>query len=191
VKLSSERAEYLTLTPVVVRDMAIRELIEMMLGVAGKDAARIRELLRRGSLVKGASRFRWEGWDADPSAIASLLATFPDADPSRPFTPAHCVRAVLKGPACRIEIARDTGSERRLLRRRSFWDVLMEIAAAGNFRYVDYSYGERADSYEGPLSLAGAARLRQGARLLRYSSLEGQVRNAALESLELLVARED
>jgi len=56
VKLSSEAAESISITPVVVREMPVRELVEYMLGVTGKDEARIRELLLRGSLVSGASR---------------------------------------------------------------------------------------------------------------------------------------
>ena len=64
VKLSSEAAESISITPVVVQEMPVGELVEYMLGVTGKDEARIRELLLRGSLVSGASRFRWTGWDA-------------------------------------------------------------------------------------------------------------------------------
>ena len=42
-------------------EMPMRELVEHMLGVTGKDEARVRELLLRGTLVSGASRFRWTG----------------------------------------------------------------------------------------------------------------------------------
>ena len=189
VKLSSEAAEYLAMTPVVARDMPLRELVELMLGVTGKDPARIHDLLLRGSLVSGASRFRWQGWEADRAALEALLATFPDPQPGRPFGAGHCVRAVLKGPACRIEIAREPGSRRRLLRRTSFWDLLMEIAAASGPAYRDYSYGERADRYSAAVSAPNAARLRQGAALLSYSRLEQQVRGAAFEEIELYVAR--
>ncbi|HEY1339869.1 MAG TPA: hypothetical protein VGF59_20290 [Bryobacteraceae bacterium] len=78
VKLSSEAAEAIALTPVVVQEMPVRELIEHMLGITGKDEARIRELLLRGTLVSGASRFRWAGWEADAEGLRALLATFPD-----------------------------------------------------------------------------------------------------------------
>ena len=64
----------------------------------GKDEGRVRELLLRGTLVSGASRFRWAGWEADPQALLDLLATFPDPEPARPFTPDRCVRAILRGP---------------------------------------------------------------------------------------------
>ena len=59
VKLSSEAAESISITPVVLRDIPIRELIEHMIGITGKDEARVHELLLRGTLVSGASRFRW------------------------------------------------------------------------------------------------------------------------------------
>ena len=59
VKLSSEAAEGISITPVVVQEIGTRELVEYMLGLTGKDEARVRELLLRGTLVSGASRFRW------------------------------------------------------------------------------------------------------------------------------------
>ena len=51
VKLSSEAAEAITISPVVVQDLPIRELLEHMLAVTGKDEARIREFLQ--------TRVRW------------------------------------------------------------------------------------------------------------------------------------
>ena len=114
VKLSSEAAESITITPVVVRDIPARELVEYMLGVTGKDVARVHELLLRGTLVSGASRFRWTGWDADLDSIHGLLETFPDPDPARPFDAAQCVRAVLRGPSRRIEWPRWIGIRKRL-----------------------------------------------------------------------------
>ena len=52
VKLSSEAAEAISVTPVVVQEFALRDLIELMLGMAGKDEARIRELLLRGQPIE-------------------------------------------------------------------------------------------------------------------------------------------
>src|ERR1039458_10297556 len=86
VKLSSEEAGAISLTPVVVQQLPVRDLVEHLLGVTGKDGPRIRDLLRRGTLVSGASRFRWAGWEADSESVMELLASFPDADPSRPFS---------------------------------------------------------------------------------------------------------
>jgi hypothetical protein len=118
-----------------------------MLGVTGKDAARIAELILRGSLVSGASRFRWTGWQTDPESIRELLATFPDPDPTRPFAASGCVKAILRGGRSPIEIPRDAVSRKTLFQRQTFWDLLMQVVTAGKVDYSGYSYRERADRY--------------------------------------------
>lgn len=190
VKLSSEEAGSISITAVVVRVMPVWELVELMLGVTGKDPRRVHELLLRGTLVSGASRFRWTGWDADVAALESLLADFPEAEPGRPFSGERAIRAVLRGPVCRIDITREAGVLRRLLHHGSFWAVLMELAAAGAPRYVEYSYRLHADCYRMELTRAAAGALREHAGDLKYSALEAQVRNAVLESIDFYVARE-
>src|SRR5437660_104813 len=107
VKLSSEAAEAIAMTPVVVQELPIRELIDHMLGVTGKDVPRIREVLLRGTMVAGASRFRWSGWPVDEEALVELLATFPAADPRRSFAAARCVRVILRGGRAPIDLRRD------------------------------------------------------------------------------------
>jgi hypothetical protein len=189
VKLSSEVAESISITPVVVRDIPIRELIEHMIGITGKDESRLHDLLLRGTLVSGASRFRWTGWDADPEAIREALASFPDPDPERRFAPELCIRAALRGPGRRIEIPREIGQRKPLFRRSSFWDTLMGVAASSELRYVDYVYRERADCYSATLSLAALERLRESARLVKYSTLQQQILHTNLESVDLFVAR--
>ena len=189
VKLSSEAADSISITPVVIREIPMRELIEQMLGVTGKDPARLHELLLRGTLVSGASRFRWAGWDADSEAIQSVLATFPDPDPLRPFSPERCVRAALRAPGRRIEIPREVGQRKPLFRRASFWDTLMGVASSSETRYIDYSYRERADCYSGALSLAGLERLRASAGLVKYTTLQQQIRQINLETVDLFVTR--
>lgn len=189
VKLSSEVAESISITPVVVRDIPIRELIEHMIGITGKDEARLHDLLLRGTLVSGASRFRWTGWDADREAIREALTTFPDPDPDRRFAPELCIRAALRGPGRRIEIPREIGQRKPLFRRTSFWDTLMGVAASSEVRYVDYVYRERADCYTAALSVAALDRLRESARLVKYSTLQQQILHTNLESVDLFVAR--
>ena len=130
VKISSEAAEYLSLSPVAVEQMPLVELVELILGASGKSLTRVCDVLRRGVLVAGASRFRWQGWDPDAESIRRLLEAFPDSDPSRAFRQDQCVRVALCGARCRIEITREAGAARRWLRRRSFWDALMNVATA-------------------------------------------------------------
>ena len=135
VKLSSEAAESISLTPVVVQEMPVRELVEHMLGVTGKDEARIRELLLRGTLVSGASRFRWAGWEARCEDLRELLATFPDPDPARAVR-RGALRA--RDPARRPAGDRDPARGRRRARdcssARRFWDLLMEVIVRGSAR---------------------------------------------------------
>jgi hypothetical protein len=189
VKLSSEAAESISLTPVVVQEIPIRELIEHMLGVVGKDEPRIREILQRGTLVSGASRFRWTGWSAEPDAIQQILATFPNAEPSRPFAPERCVRAVLRGGRQAIEIRREAAVRKGLFRRETFWDVLMSVIAAGQPAYAGYSYRERADRYLRELTQAEAERLRAGSEAVQFSTLREQIRSLAFVQAELYVTR--
>src|ERR1041384_8360341 len=121
VKLSSEAAESIALTPVVVQELPVRELVEHMLGTTGKDEPRIREILLRGSMVSGASRFRWAGWEADPSGLRELLGTFPDPDPQRVYAAERCIRAVLRGGRQAIEVTREAGQRKSLFQRGAFW----------------------------------------------------------------------
>ena len=189
VKLSSEAAEGISITPVVAREMPLRELVEYMLGVTGKDEGRVRELLLRGTLVSGASRFRWAGWEADPQALLDLLATFPDPEPARPFTPDRCVRAILRGGRQAIEIPRAAGMRKPLLKRSTFWKVLMEVIETGDSRYLTYSYKDHADIYQTGLSLPGVERLRSSARLVTYTSLRDRIGSEAFTSADLYVER--
>ena len=130
VKLSSEAAESISITPVVVQEMPVRELVEYMLGVTGKDEARIRELLLRGTLVSGASRFRWAGWDVDLDGSARTARHLPR---SRPLAQLRRRALHARDPARRPPAHRDHARSRQrkgLFQRESFWDVLMKVIAA-------------------------------------------------------------
>ncbi|HYW41392.1 MAG TPA: hypothetical protein VE959_00965 [Bryobacteraceae bacterium] len=187
VKLSSETAESISLTPVVVQELAVRDLVEHMLGVTGKDEPRIREILLRGTMVSGASRFRWSGWKAEPEAVQQLLATFPDPDPSRPFAAERCVRAILRGGRQAIDIPKEAASHKGLFRRETFWDVLMGVITGP--AYAGYSYRDRADRYVREFTPAESGRVRAGADGVRYSTLRDQIRTVAFAQAELYVTR--
>ncbi|MDR3703026.1 MAG: hypothetical protein P4L56_25495 [Candidatus Sulfopaludibacter sp.] len=189
VKLSSEAAESISLTPVVVQEMPVRDLVEHMLGVTGKDEARIRELLLRGSLVSGASRFRWAGWEQDLESLRPLLATFPDPDPQRPFASAACVKVILRGGRTAIEIPREAVAQKSLFQRRTFWDQLMLVVGEGAIAYAGYSYRERADRYTRPITVAETERIRAASESVKYSTLRDQIRTAAFLAAELHASR--
>ena len=191
VKLSSEAAESISLTPVVVQEMPMRELVEHMLGVTGKDEARIRELLLRGSLVSGASRFRWAGWDAGPARSARTaghVSRIPT--PRAAFAAARCTRATLRGGRQAIEISREAGTRKGLFQRESFWDVLMKVIAGRDPVYAGYSYRERADRYLREFTRDELGQLRAASGLVRYSTLSDQIRTLAFTQAELYVKRE-
>ncbi len=194
VKLSSEAAEGISITQVVVQDLPLRDLVEHMLGITGKNEARVRELLLRGTLVSGASRFRWTGWEAELDGLRELLATYPGDDPARPFASARCLRAVLRGGRQAIYIPREAGARKPPLlkkwpRKASFWDVLMDLAAAGEIRYLHYSYKDRADCYRFDMPLAAAEKLRAAGEVVKYTSLREQIRSAGFVWAELFVER--
>ena len=189
VKLSSEVAEAISITPVVLQELPVRELVEHLLGVAGKDEPRIREMLLRGILVSGASRFRWAGWDADLDSLRELLATFPDPDPSRPFAAERCVRAILRGGRHAIEIPREAAARKPVFQRETFWDRLMEVIGASGPAYSGYSYRDRADRYVCEFTHGETERVRVAAAAVRYSALRDQIRSVGFAAAELYVTR--
>lgn len=189
VKLSSEAAEAIAMTPVIVQELPVRELIEHMLGVVGKDLGRMREILLRGTMVAGASRFRWAGWPVDEDDLRSLLATFPDADPAQTFAPDRCIRLFLRGGRQPVEIRRETVARKGLFQRETFWDVLMGIAEAAPLTYVGYSYRERADRFQRDLTVEETNRLRAAVDSVKYSTLRDQIRTVAFTSVEVIATR--
>jgi hypothetical protein len=189
VKLSSEAAEAIAMTPVIVQELPIRELIEHMLGVVGKDLGRMREILLRGTMVAGATRFRWVGWPVDDDDLRALLATFPDADPAQTFAADRCIRLVLRGGRQPVEIRPDAVGRKGLFQRATFWDTLMEIAAAAPLSYLGYSYRDRADRFQRNLSIDETSRLRAAADSVKYSTLRDQIRTVAFTSIEVVATR--
>lgn len=189
VKLSTEAADAISLTPVIAQEMRFRELFDVILALTGKQPARIRDLIERGTIVSGASRFRWQGWSADLGDIERLLTTFPDPDPSRAFNATACVKAILRTQLSSIEIPREVGSRRMFLRRSSFWDALMTMAGTTTPAYVEYSYRERADRYRVTLGLPERGALVDSTKLLAYSTLVTQISRISVDTVELLTTR--
>ncbi|MCE5306652.1 MAG: hypothetical protein LLG20_03325 [Acidobacteriales bacterium] len=189
VKISSEAAGYISITQVVVQQMPLIELVETILGVTGKHTERVRETLRLGVLVAGGARYRWQGWEEDAGSIRGLLEAFPDSDPSRAFREDLCLRAVLSGPRCRVEIPRKIAAARPLLRGRSFWDALMAMAGAAQPHYVEYSYRQKADCFHVDLDRGMNAVLLEAAKLLCHRGLRVRVASGDFDRIELHAAR--
>jgi hypothetical protein len=190
VKLSSEQAGALTITPVVSQEMSFRELLDQIVAATGKDLDRILRILRAGELTSGATRYRWAGWEAERGEIAAELAFFPEADPARAFEPQLAVKAVFQDPlGARVEFPQEAGLRKRLLGRRSFWDSLIEILAGEQALYVEYSYKEKADCYRVRLSQAAAAEIRNHAGKIAYKALAQKIKLSTFEAVDIYVPR--
>jgi hypothetical protein len=163
VRYTEEEAEYLSLRPVVRQTFRIAELVDMILSVTGKDAKRIAQILRAGSVLYHGYRYWWAGFEIEDGDLSALLAAYPEADPRRPFDPAACTAAVFESsgspPRHSAEIPRAAASRRAWLRFHSFWDDLAVIANAHTPAYREYSYARRADLFVTEVTAEIAARV--------------------------------
>lgn len=187
VKLSSESAGYIAMTPVVLQEFSFSEFLEQLLGATGKDAVRVSELLRRGSLVAGASRFRWDPLQIPPDELQPWLERLPGPEPMRAFRASDCVRVVLCGPSTRLEVTREMAEPRRLFQPQSYWNALLAEATAP--QYVTYHYRERSDQFRLALDGAAIARLKNAAHLLKFDGIRKLVASAAFDAIEFYVVR--
>ncbi|WP_321473545.1 hypothetical protein [uncultured Paludibaculum sp.] len=188
VKLSSEAAEYVSLTPVVVQTLPFAELMHHVASAAGPDPVRVREILKRGTLVSGASRFRWEGWLCEEADAEAAVALLPKPEPGRRLDPICCLKATLASSTSRVDISREAAMPRRFLRRRSYWQCLLE--ASGEARYLTYSYRDRADHYRVDLVAEACERLRNDSALLKFDGLAKQIRMREFDHIHWVVGRE-
>jgi hypothetical protein len=189
VKYTEEEAEYLSMRPLVRQTFRAPELVDMIVQVAGKDAARVQQILRAGTIVFHSFRYWWQGFDPDAAALTEILAQYPDAEPSRSFRSADCVEVILESsgspPRHSLRISKESATKasplqkiaRALRNKPSFWQVLMNLAEEAHPRYREYSYTRRADLYSIALSPAQIARLAHEAahhapRALRAELLE-------------------
>ena len=189
VKISSEAAGYVSFTPVARQELEVSELVERILGVTGKRPSRVRDILSRGSFVSGSSRYRWEPFEAGSGELGAVLDRFPDEQPGRPFDSAKCTMVAFQGRRGSLELLSETASKRRLFKKTSFWEVLMETFAKSSPVYGRYSYTDQADVYQVTLSLEILQTLLAETKLLKYASIAQELRFLEPESAELFVKR--
>ena len=187
VKLSSEAAEFVALTPVVVREMPFSELLEHVVSATGPDAARVGDILKRGSLVSGATRFRWQGWAPDVEDLYAAIAALPQPEPSRPFAIERCQRVLLIASTTRVELGKDAAEQRRLFKQRCYWQCLMEEAVSPE--YVAYLYKDHADHYRVQLTTEQRERLKAGAALLKFDAVAKHIQRTPFDRMDLIVTR--
>jgi hypothetical protein len=161
VRFTEEDAEYLNVRPVRRQTFRFDQLIDMILSVTGKDAARVQQILRSGTIVYHFYRYWWSALDVVAADLAVILARFPDADSARAFRPDECITILLEGVATNlrepVELPREVAERHRLLRRRSAWTILLDVAREHPPQYQSYSYSRRADLFQLPLAPEQAA----------------------------------
>jgi len=135
----------------------------MVVSIAGKDPARVQQILRSGTAVYHGYRYWWDGITAEASEIAALLISFPDDEPSRPFEPSKATAVLLEiggGTQCHVvEILRGEALEKKFLGKFSPWQVLLRTAASHTARYEKYSHARRADLFRISLPYSDAQQL--------------------------------
>jgi hypothetical protein len=167
MRFTEEDAGYVTVRPVVKQMFRLAELADMVVSVTGKNISRVQQIFRTGTVVYNGYRYWWEGFASSENEVAGLLAAFPDDDPARLFNPAQVASVSLEigGGAQRslVGITRQEASAKKLLHRRSPWEILFAATAKDAApRYERYSHADRADVYRVHLSSeAASALLRQ------------------------------
>jgi len=176
VRYTDEEAGYVTVRPIVRQTFRLDELLDMILSVTGKDAARVRQILHSGTIVYHFFRYSWTGFDADESELTAALSRFPDADPARAFAPDQCTVAIFESgganPRHLMELPRAAGSKRRMFRGQSFWDSLLNMAGNEKVSYHGYSYGRRADLYRLDLASEISEQIAEVAKRLAPRNLQ-------------------
>jgi hypothetical protein len=151
IRFVEDDAGYVSMRPVVKQRFRLSELTDMVVSVVGKDAGRVQQIFRTGTVLYNGYRYWWDSLAADFPEIELLLLPFPDDDPSIPFDPSRATAALLEigGGAQRnlLEIAANEASEKKLFAKNSPWDVLTQFAAANPPRYERYAHARRADLF--------------------------------------------
>jgi hypothetical protein len=151
LRYTEEDAGFISVHPVIKQTFQLHELVDMVVSVAGKDAVRVQQIFRSGTVVYNGYRYWWDALPADREEIARLLIPFPEDDPSRPFEPEQAIAVLLEigGGAQRtvVEISRQDAVAKKLFAKYSPWDVLTAFASGKTARYEKYAHARRADLF--------------------------------------------
>ncbi len=192
VKFTEEEADHVSVRPVKRQTFRLRELVDMVLSVTGRDAVRVQQILRTGTVVYHFYRYWWQGIEADAAELEQLLAEFPadfpSEDPRRAFPPKACTVALLESVTtgrAPVEIERAVAEKKPLFASRSFWDCLLALADSQKSaeqqnhadqltpEYAGYSFARRGDLYRMALTSEQSASLSRDAARLAPRSLRG------------------
>lgn len=181
VRFTEEEADYVSIRPVKRQIFRLRELVDMVLCVTGRDLPRVQQILHAGTVVFHFYRYWWQGFHADTAELSALLAEFPADDPSRVFDPASCTMVLLESATQTrqpVEVKRADAARKSLFASRSFWECLVVLAAPERLHYAGYSFARRADLYRVELTEEQASNLSLNIAKLAPRPLRG-----SLESL--------
>lgn len=188
VKVLPEAAAYISVSRVGQRDFSIAEVMQFLLPVVGRDAERIRQILRAGSVIAGDFRYKWDSLDATEQEIVELLDTFPHADPSRRFEPEHARAIRFRRGVETFEISQESAGRKALFARQSFWDGLL-ITFREHVRYSDYCDADRADVFIVALDADSTSKLKLLLPLLRPKIAAERLELLKPEQIEWLIPR--
>jgi hypothetical protein len=179
VRFTEEEAEYVSIRPVRRQTFKLRELVDMVLCVTGRDLPRVQQILRTGTVVFHFYRYWWQGFETDAAEISAVLAEFPADDPSRAFSANECAVVVLecavKGRAS-LDVKKSDADHKSLFASRSFWDCLLGLAeGAQETKYGGYCFARRADLYRVELNGEQVARLQNDAAKFASRALRGAI----------------
>jgi len=182
VRFTEEEAEYVSIRPVRRQIFKLRELVDMVLCVTGRELPRVRQILRSGTIVFHFYRYWWQGFETDAAEISAVLAEFPSDDPGRKFLADDCATIVLESAVKgrpSLDVKKVDADHKSIFASRSFWDCLLALAgAAQEIEYGGYSFARRADLYRLELNAERAASLQRDAAKFASRPIRG-----AIESL--------
>lgn len=184
VRFTEEEAEYVSIRPVRRQIFKLRELVDMILCVTGKDLKRVQQILRTGTVVFHFYRYWWQGFETDAAELSMVLAEFPADDPSRAFRADACtiiaLESAVKGRQP-LDVKKADANRKSLFASRSFWECSLALAEAPQeIKYAGYSFSRRADLYRVELSDEQAARLQRNAGKCASRALRGAVEAVGL-----------
>jgi hypothetical protein len=179
VKYSEDDAQFISIRPLVRQTFSPAELVDMIVSVTGKDAARVRQILRSGTIVFNSFRYWWDAIDVDAVEILKALANYPDSNPSRPFRAEDCTEVILESvgtpPRHSLRLRRADASRKRLFRMRSLWDAVIDLTTQRTPSYREYSYAYRGDLYALPLDPTAVTQLVEQAERFAPRTLRPQL----------------
>jgi hypothetical protein len=179
VRFTEEEAEYVSIRPVRRQIFKLRELIDMVLCVTGRDLPRVQQILRTGTIVFHFYRYWWQGFETDAAELSAVLAEFPSDDPGHAFSANECTIVVLESAVkarAAVDVKKVDADHKSLFASQSLWDCLLALASPRQeIKYGGYSFARRADLYRVELNAEQAASLQKNAAKLAPRSLRGAI----------------